>query len=179
MKTFRTPQWLWMGGWLAATAILWSISFVTLSELVYRPLPPAGVPANQLRMKLQLLEQRLAASVVRNGGEVLRNATVFLALPADESNLPRPENATIDDPESPKSAAAVSLPRLSGILRTANLQGQEQFLALFEGHVYSLRERLHGLVIEKISAEGVLLSRDGRRWFIPAPEVYFSIQRTP
>ncbi len=179
MKALRFPQWLWISGWLAAAVVSWAISFAKLSELLYRPLPPAGVPTNQLRMKLKFLEQRLAERGDRVGTGGYRNAVAFFAPPAKDLSPRRPKSGVNHDSESPESPAAVSLPRLSGILRTATRHGQEEFSALFEGKVHSPGDRLQGFVLEKISAEGVVLSREGRRRFIPAPEVYFSIQRSP
>lgn len=179
MKTFRYPQWVWMSGWVAAAVVLWSMSFAKLSELVYRPLPPSGVPANQLRMKLRVLEQRLTEGEERGGSEAYRIVAASFKRPAEGSKPLRVESEATHDSESPKSGTDVSLPRLSGILRTVNCEGREEFSALFEGNVYSHRGRVQGFVLEKISAEGVVLSREGRRWHIPAPEVYFSIQRSP
>jgi hypothetical protein len=48
--------------------------------------------------------------------------------------------------------------------------------ALLDGRAYAEREGVAAFKVEQITAEGVWLSRNRKRWFLPAPEVHFSLE---
>ncbi|MFO7688643.1 MAG: hypothetical protein R6V60_21390 [Desulfobacterales bacterium] len=177
MKIITMRRWVYIVGWLFATAILWGANLAKLSELHYRPMGHNASSVNLLRLNLQQLDQVLSERKSFGEGPVgYRKASARLQ--------PEPsEPATAGQPEFPPAPAtsteAYYLPRLSGIIRVTSDQGHHLYSALVEGRLYSARHYIFDFLIEEISSDGILLSRGGRRWFIAAPEVYYSINRAP
>jgi len=87
-----------------------------------------------------------------------------------------------DRPFSKTSASIAAkvtptLPVLSGILQTQTVQGDSISYAILDGRQTKTRERISGFTIRKIGPEGVVVTRDGQRWFIPLPAIPFSYQQ--
>jgi len=70
-----------------------------------------------------------------------------------------------------------TLPVLSGILQTQTIQGDSISYAILDGRQTKIRERIRDFTIRKIGPEGVVVVRDGQRWFIPLPAIPFSYQQ--
>ena len=67
------------------------------------------------------------------------------------------------------------LPVLSGIVRVSDRLGNVSSIALFEGKRFVENDRVKGFRVQRITKKGVLLLKAGKSWFVPAPEVYFSL----
>jgi hypothetical protein len=129
---------------------------------------------NTLRLKLNQLDEFLSDLKMDPG----RDQTVSLVQLPKAVLPPKPSTPAISA-EEPTSSGPPPLPRLSGILQVADHQGQWRYSATMDGNVYSQKDRVHGFLIEEISARGVMLSSGKQRWFIPAPEVYYSLDKGP
>ena len=70
------------------------------------------------------------------------------------------------------------LPRLTGIIETADVHGHLTALAVLDGKKLALRDEFQGFTLEKISPDGVVLSRGGERWTLPGPEISYSLDRS-
>jgi hypothetical protein len=68
-------------------------------------------------------------------------------------------------------------PVLTGIMRVSDSLGSQRSFALIEGRRLGVNDRIRGFTIQKITNQGVELSKDGKTWFVPAPEVSFSLDR--
>ncbi len=177
MKIDLDRRWIFMSGWFIAMAVLWGAGLMKLSELEYRPIAPGASAVNQLRLKLRLLDQfDYNRNEMLNGMGSYRQAAVAMPESASESG-PRGREAVAPVPF--KEVPVFSLPKVSGIVRITTGEGRHFYSALIEGRMYSAEDRCFNYLIESIAATGVEVSQQGRRWFIPAPEVYYSIQRSP
>ena len=100
--------------------------------------------------------------------------------------LPPPHGqAATHTPERPEDGSDVlpadwlaELPRLTGIIETADVHGHLTALAVLDGKKLALRDEFQGFTVEKISPDGVVLSRDGERWTLPGPEIRYSLDRS-
>jgi hypothetical protein len=129
---------------------------------------------NTIRFKIYNLEQ------------VLSERKAELDIPMDRpvllTNLTRPlvlSKTTLDEvrkEDPPGLDRAVELPTLSGILMVGGNSGKSRYSAVLNGKVCSEKENFNEFKVEEISSSGVLLSQNKRSWFIPAPEVYYSVE---
>ena len=71
------------------------------------------------------------------------------------------------------------LPKLSGILRCMDINGNVYALALIEGRRFQEKDTVRDFRIQKIDERGVVLTRGGRRWFLKTPEVSYSYNHEP
>lgn len=148
-----------------------------LSELEYRPIAPGASAVNQLRLKLRILDQLVYNRTgLLAGMGSYRQAAVSMHRGASEFDSREREAVA---PVPFKEVPVFSLPKVSGIVRITTGEGRHFYSALIEGRMYSPKDRCFNYLIESIAATGVEVSQQGRRWFIPAPEVYYSIQRSP
>ena len=166
-----------MGAWLLATAILWSAGIAKLAEMDYRPMSQTSSAASQLRLKLHQLDQlALKRSDLADGlGEYLKTSA---PLPQHPKEIERQVGDAIKV-EPSIVPATHPLPRLSGIIRVTAGPGRNSYSALIEGRLYSPKDRVSDFLIEDIASNGIQVSRRGQRWFIPAPDVYYSLHRSP
>ena len=85
-------------------------------------------------------------------------------------SIPRPQPAK-------EKRAKIKLPGLTGITRISDSHGNITSLAVIDGECLGEGERVVGFVLQKISEEGIVLTRGGTSWFIPAPKVPFSLDQ--
>ena len=71
----------------------------------------------------------------------------------------------------------VKIPELEGILKSSDIYGNIHLLAIIEGMICSKEDRVHGFTVCKITDKGIDLTKDGKYWFIPSPEVKFSLDK--
>jgi len=71
----------------------------------------------------------------------------------------------------------INLPRLAGILRATTLEDGMQYRAIIEGRSLGKNDSVNGFTVKKITPGGVTLTRVGNKWFIPAPQVDFSLDK--
>jgi hypothetical protein len=156
--------------------VLLAANFLKLGQLEFQPL--AGNPAiiNQLRRHLLQLDELMAA---RRMDSELR-----LDLPIVRTRLPQTTGfpsaalpARVDEKSTPPRTPL--LPQLTGILQVVHDTGAWRYYAVLDGNVYAEKDSIAELCIEEISATGIVLRQRDQRWFLPAPEVHFSIGQSP
>ena len=143
----------------------------------------SGYPADVrgIRSQWGLLEQVRSLGLVdaEAGGHVDLDRVLGKFVPDPGEKTWVPASAAASAMEVPASVAKprARLPRLTGIVRQSDSQGRAQSFATLEGEVHVESEQVWGFTIEQISQEGVLLTKGGSRWFIPAPKPSFSVVR--
>lgn len=75
----------------------------------------------------------------------------------------------------PKPDKQPNLPTIQGIINTFAPDGRVRRMVLINGQAYLVGQSVDGFLVEKITDKGVYLLRYGKRWFVPLPEVKFSI----
>ena len=109
---------------------------------------------------MDLLVQRFA----------IKTAVVETAVAVDEKKHPSTAEKKVNLPPA-------SLPVLAGIVISRLASGTESRLALLDDGVFSEGDRLQDLTIRKISADGVLLAKDKKTWFLKRPEIAYSLSK--
>jgi hypothetical protein len=90
--------------------------------------------------------------------------------------LPKTVSGEAQKEDPPWVDRAAQLPKLSGILMIGGNSSKNRYSAVLNGKVCSEKENFNEFKIEEISSSGVLLSQNKRSWFIPVPEVYYSVE---
>ena len=72
----------------------------------------------------------------------------------------------------------IILPKLTGLMQVSDINGKIYFIAVIEGKRLVEKDKIKGFKVKKISKKGVALQKAGKSWFIPAPEVQFSLDWT-
>lgn len=167
---------MYIAGWLLAALLLLGANLIKLSQLTLQPMIGSSAAVNALRLKLHQFDALLAE--LTRDVEVRRDQPVSLArLP--QAAAPLKPSIPAVPAEEPMASEPPQLPRLSGILQVTDQQGRWRYSAAMEGNVYFEKDRFQGFLIEEISSRGIVLSRGKQRWQIPAPEVYFSLDKGP
>jgi hypothetical protein len=176
MKIISHNRRMYIAGWLLAALLLLGANLIKLSQLTLQPMIGSSAAVNALRLKLHQFDELV--SELKLDPAVHRDQPVSLAQLPKAVPQPRPSVPAIAA-EEPMPLEPPQLPRLSGILQVADNQGRWRYSAAMEGNVYFEKDRFQGFLIEEISARGIVLSRGKQRWQIPAPEVYYSLDKGP
>jgi hypothetical protein len=166
-----------IGAWFIAAMCVLGVNLEKLGE-VHSPPEAANSPlVNALRFKLHLCEQLLYERKT-SSGEPWQKPIVAASLPQPaEAPQRRPEEAPAEPGREPGTDLTFQMPRLSGILMVASGSAGSRYAAVLDGRVFSAKETCNGFKIEEIGLNGVRLSQNKRSWFVPAPEVLYSIER--
>ena len=71
----------------------------------------------------------------------------------------------------------IKLPSLTGIMQISDIHGNIISVAVIEGKRLVEKDEINGFKVKSVTRKGVALKKAGKRWFIPAPEVQFSIDK--
>jgi len=85
--------------------------------------------------------------------------------------------AILQPPPPPPVKLDVEPPSLTGVIRIADDNGRFSSLALMEGLQLKEGDVVRGFRVERITIDGVRLSYAGASRFVPAPKIYFSLDR--
>lgn len=85
---------------------------------------------------------------------------------------------SIKKPRSGKERRTkIQLPDLTGIIKISDAHGNRRSLAVIDGEFFGKGDEVLGFVVQKISEEGVTLTRGGTSWFVSAPKISFSLDQ--
>ena len=71
----------------------------------------------------------------------------------------------------------IKLPSLTGIMQISDIHGNITSVAVIEGKRLVEKDEINGFKVKNITQKGVTLKKAGKSWFIPAPEVQFSVDK--
>lgn len=173
MQILGDSRRLALGAFILAGLVLIGFNLAWLTRVLNPPLPPHSNAVKTAATQwhaYQAAEERLARKAAEAG--------VWLARwpPPEPPRQSRPAEPVVV-PTPPGAAADVLLPTVSGILQIARPGGGSRSLALIGGRLRGESDQISGFTVERITAAGVELGRGGRRWFTPAPQVPFSVDR--
>jgi len=75
----------------------------------------------------------------------------------------------------PEQNKHINLPSIQGIVSSLDTNGKVHWIILIDGKGYSKGQTVNGFLVEKITEKGIYLSKYGKKYFVPLPEVNFSI----
>lgn len=66
-------------------------------------------------------------------------------------------------------------PSVAGILTRKDARGAIRRVAIIAGRAVGEKDRVDGFTVKEITAKGVVLTKGPQRWFIPNPQIHFSV----
>ena len=169
MKLVGNKQQLCTAGWIAAALVLVAINGFGFLGLESEPLRGNSMAIASLRQKLTRLENRLAENAHNAFGKEGFWKKPLSMLASHDPAKPSGESGA--DVSFSKN---VLLPDLTGILQADSPSGETRYLAVLDGRICREKDEVMAFSVKKISAEGVLLRRQGMEWFIESPKPRYS-----
>jgi uncharacterized protein YuzE len=176
------PKRLIIGLWvLAALLILW-YNAAAMTSLIDKPLPGLSSEARATIAKWQRLENHIAIRLKESlSQQEIEKIFARIDLNRTKTVLParksEPIPKTVRKPE-PVRKKQVALPSLSGIVAVYGTDGDVVYLAVIDGKTREEKSSIGDFVLERIDANGVLLAQEKESWFVPAPTVGFSVDKS-
>lgn len=149
---------------LAGIAVI-IVSAYLLTDLFDRPLAKRSEGLKRASIKWEQLKGTT--------GSPLNDLPESAAL---ENALARPEPA-MQQEALPAEPSSDPLPVLTGILQVAGISKDPGFIAIMEGKRLKKQDKIRDFTVDSITAKGVVLAKNGRTWFIPEPNIFFSLSR--
>jgi hypothetical protein len=118
--------------------------------------------------------QNLISLDLQEPTDAVNIETALLGVPPGTGN-DIPEKPKISSDEIKKTQQAkIQLPILSGILRNTDIHGRANATAVLDGRRLKENDKIQGFRIRKILEDGVVVTNNGRSWFISTPDVAYS-----
>ncbi len=169
------------GSWQRLVLSCWIIAALILigynsSKLMALLSPP--IAERSMEVKLASQKWRQLQNIISRGSkaftEVIDLDTALLGIsPSSDNNKPKLANISSDENKSAQQTI-IRLPILSGILRNTDIHGRTYATAVIDGHRLKVGDRIQGFKIQKILADGVVVTSSGQSWFLSAPDVEYS-----
>jgi hypothetical protein len=166
------------GCWLLAALLLAGHNGSTLASLLGMPVSGQSAQVKSASEKWRQLQDKMSQSVKEMADEV----DLDLAFTKSSSTFERGKSKVINldiVPETRPEPQVQHLPKLSGILRCMDINGNAYALALIEGRRFQEKDTVRDFRIQKIEDKGVVLTKGGRRWFLRTPAVSYSYDNEP
>jgi len=166
------------GCWLLAALLLAGHNASTLASLIGMPVSGQSAQVKSASEKWRQLQDKMSQSVK----EMADKVDLDLAFTKFSSSIEHPKSSVLDSkivPEARTETQIQYLPKLSGIIRCMDINGNAFALALIEGRRFQEKDTVHEFRIQKIEEKGVILTKGGRRWFLKTPDVSYSYNDEP
>jgi len=138
--------------------------------------PPIAERSMEVRLASQKWRQ-LQNKISRGPEEFMEVSDLDTALlgisPNFNSNMPKLPDIS-SDVNKKAQPTEIQLPILSGILRNTDIHGRAYATAVIDGHRLKENDKVQGFKIQKILEGGVVVTSNGQRWFLSAPNVAYS-----
>ncbi len=171
--TVGDRQRSFIGAWVLGALLVLGLNGLNLTNLLDQPLLGNSQEVKGIRRQWRLLEQlsSLAIKEAKAVADVDLDRVFARFEPLDVRKVwdTEPQEETVE----PESSGPI-LPALTGILTVFDREGNTRSTAVFNGKRYREKDEVQGFRIEKISEEGVYLTKWATNWFVPAPEGKFT-----
>ena len=178
MIKIGTRKRLCIGGWILVALLLVGFNGFKLMSFFNPELTGQSRSVKEAMKKWRQLENRVPATIVEALDNINLNVafaeyTMYTPVSHKKKNeLPTPRTQVAKE-----KAINIKLPSLTGILSTTDAHGNTRSLAVINGEYLGEGERLFGFIVKKINEEGIILSKGGVRFSVPAPKVKFSLDQ--
>ena len=178
MIKIGTRKRLCIGGWILVALLLVGFNGFKLMTFFNPELTGQSRTVKEAMKKWRQLENRVPTTIV----EALDNINLNVAFAeytryTPVSHKQKNKLSTPRTQVAKEKAINIKLPSLTGILSTTDAHGNTRSLAVINGDYLGEGERLFGFIVKEISEEGIILSRGGVRFSVPAPKVNFSLDQ--
>jgi hypothetical protein len=166
-------QRLTLGGWIIAALFLIAYNSSRLMVLLSPPITARSMEVKLASQKWWQLQDKISHGSKENL-EAMDLDMAFLGTSTNAGGIkpksPDISSAKVDNGQQTK----IQLPILSGILHNTDIHGRASALAIIDGHRLKESDKIQGFKIQKIKDDGVVVTRNGQRWFLSAPNVPYN-----
>jgi hypothetical protein len=176
MPSQTSKKRIWMGYWILAALLIGGYSSSQLMNLFSPVLPGLSREIKSARQKLNQINE----SITLYMEEDINNLHLKEIFERFTLSPKKQKKGTILQKKKPKpikKEEKVVLPKIEGILQVINISGETRYKVMIDGKCLNEYDRVNNLTVKKITPEGVTLTKGDKKWFIPAPKVYFSFDR--
>lgn len=166
MKTFGGRQRLCVAGWVMAALLIVVINGHAFMALEGKPLEGSSMAIKSLRVKIARLDGVLSGNRLFDRADDKVWVTSL--------RIPRSNEHAAEAGTPLHAVETIALPILSGIVRVAHPAQAPYYMAVLDGRVCRERDRVKEFVVAKISAQGVMLLREGGQWYIESSAPHYS-----
>lgn len=166
------------GCWLLAALLLAGHNGSKLVNLLSMPVSGQSAKVKLASEKWRQLQDKMSQTVKEMADTVDLDPAFTKSSSHFEQKIPNAARTEIVQ-ETRSEPQIVHLPKLSGILRSVDINGNVYALAVIEGRRFQEKDTVREFRIQKIEEKGVVLTKGGRRWFIKTPEVSYSYNHEP
>ncbi|MFZ0613653.1 MAG: hypothetical protein WAM73_15555 [Desulfobacterales bacterium] len=164
------------GCWLLAALLLAGYNGSKLMGLLSMPVSGQSVQVRLASEKWRQLQDILSLTAKEMAVDIdldqafTQVSAHFEARPAGGPDVGTAGASATQKPED-------QLPKLAGVIRSRGIGGNVEAMAVIEGRRYKENDRVREFRVKTIEEKGVVLTRGGQRWFLQAPDVFFSSNR--
>ncbi len=160
---------------LVALLLLW-YSGVKLLLLYDTPLIGVSSESRLAKQKWNNLEGFIKERSKRDWSKSI-DALIKVMPVLKPENTPGPSISSQENQEVVRYEVKETPPAIMGIIIPSDTLNKQKALVLINGINYSVNDEVSGYMIEKITKEGVSFKKNGRRFFIDAPEILYSVDQ--
>jgi hypothetical protein len=177
------PKRLIIGLWvLAALLILW-YNAVAMTSLLDQPMVGLSTQARESMTKWQRLEIQIESQLKETfSAQEFDKFLSAIDIEKVKAILPvkktKPKTKAAKKTTTPVKKKEIILPKLNGIVAIHDAGGQTIHLAVIDGKTRDEKSQIGDFTLERIDAEGILISQEDESWFIHAPQVAFSVDNS-
>lgn len=164
------------GCWLLAALLLAGYNGSKLMGLLSMPVSGQSVQVRLASENWRQLQDILSLTAKEMADDIDLDQA-FTKLSAHFEVRPAGAADIVTDPVSETKTAEDRLPKLAGVIRCRGIGGTVEAMAVIEGRRYKEDDRVRGFRIKTIDEKGIVLTKEGQRWFLKAPDVFFSSNR--
>lgn len=178
MKAFGNSVQVYIGLWVLAGLVVMGINGYALMSLLDEPLAGYSAGVRQADRGFQQYRRLLSTETEK----IASGMDLLVRCFAAKTTVIEPSK-TADIKQSPSAVEkrvkppAVALPVLAGIVTRRSTTGAACRLALLNDGVFAEGDTMQDLTIRKISADGVLLAKGKKTWFLTRPEIAYSLSK--
>ncbi|MBF0120628.1 MAG: hypothetical protein HQK79_17510 [Desulfobacterales bacterium] len=163
-------------GWIIAAIIIAGYNVFMFIEVSNPSIAPGANNANLAAKKIaqvtEIKTQSLKELLNIDLDKIFSRITPELS---GKLIKPKEIKEQIETKEPSKEQIEIKPPNLNGILSIIDTNGNYRNMALIEGKMLEEKQIVNNFTIHKITKEGVVVSKGEKTWFMPAPEVFFSM----
>ncbi len=178
MKTDKHHLHILIGFWVLAGLVVLGLNGFALLSLLDEPL--AGYSSEVREVDRGFREYRELLSHnnenMTTGVEALKQRFAT-AVPDKEISPEEEKKQTLVEKEKTIRLPTVTLPVLSGMATSRLVSGVEHRMVFLEDGVYAEGDAMQAFTIREISADGVLLAKGEKTWFLKRPEIAYSVNK--
>ncbi len=182
MKIIGSSKRLSVGGWILVGLVFLGFNAFSLTTLFSPPVVGRSKETRLASQKWFKLDNKMKLLLKESFSDLDLGLIAKKFSPDITVVKPKPVQSKAEDqpaegPTEAEKEQPVQLPVLTGIMKVLYARGNHRSFALMEGRRLAKGDTIRQFTIQKITPKEVVLSMDEKTWSVPAPEVYFSLDR--